>query len=184
MISFRRCGEIFVSQFRRVLIVSNMLLVSACASTAFVSTWKAPDAAPLQVKGAKVAAVVMMENEGSRRTAEDTLAREITARGAQGVAMYTIMPDAKPSKEEATRAALEKANVDAVVVMRPIDIHNKLEIKPATYVDSSYTGYWNGYYGHGWGAPWAGPVTIGTDINSTTTVTVETLVYSLKQNKL
>ena len=43
-----------------------------------------------------------------------------------------------------------------------------------------YGPYWGGYYGYGWGGAWGG----GTDIRTNTIVTVETLVYSLKQNKL
>jgi hypothetical protein len=47
------------------------------------------------------------------------------------------------------------------------------------YMGPPYAGYWGGYYGYGWGAPWG-----GTDIRTDTIVNVETLVYSLKQNKL
>ena len=43
-----------------------------------------------------------------------------------------------------------------------------------------YGPYWGGYYGYGWGGAWG----TGTDIRTDTIVTVETLVYSLKQNKL
>jgi len=48
-----------------------------------------------------------------------------------------------------------------------------------------YGAYWGGYYGYGWGSSWAGgPVSMGNDIRVDTIVYVETLVYSLKQNKL
>ena len=42
-----------------------------------------------------------------------------------------------------------------------------------------YGGYWGGYYGYGWGGAYG-----GTEIRTDTIVIVETLVYSLKQNKL
>ena len=44
----------------------------------------------------------------------------------------------------------------------------------------SYGPYWGGYYGYGWGGAWGG----GVDVRTNTIVTVETLVYSLQQNKL
>jgi hypothetical protein len=168
----------------RLMVLCSALVLSACAST-FVSTWKAPDAQPLELKGAKVAAVVMMEGRASRRLAEDTLAREITARGAQGIAMYSIVADETPSNEPATRAALEKAGIKGVVVMRPISVNKDITATPImTYADPHYGGYWGGYYGYGWTSPYAGTITSGGDIRVDTVVTVETLVYSLKQNKL
>ena len=42
--------------------------------------------------------------------------------------------------------------------------------------------YWGGYYGYGWGAPWGGAV--AGEIRTRTIVSIETLVYSMKQNKL
>jgi hypothetical protein len=47
-----------------------------------------------------------------------------------------------------------------------------------------YGGYYGGYYGHGWGATWGPPTMSGGEIRTDTIVIVETLVYSLKQNKL
>jgi hypothetical protein len=160
---------------------SALVLLAACSSTGFVSSWRAPDAQPLQVKGAKVAAVVMVDNEASRRVAEDKLAKEITARGAVGVPMYVIYPDAQPSNEPQARAALEDAGVLGVVVMRPVSVDKEIVSTPASYANPIYYGYWGGYYGAGWGAPWG--VAPG-EIRTNTIIRVETLVYSLKQNKL
>jgi hypothetical protein len=165
------------------IVLTASLTLFACASNPFVSSWKAPDAAPLELKGSKVAAVVMMENQASRRAAEDALAREITARGAQGVPMYTILPEGKPQNEAAARAALEQAGIAGAVVMRPMGVEKEVSSTPVTYSAPMYAGYYGGYYGHGWGASW-GPATMGGEIRTDTIVVVETLIYSLKQNKL
>jgi hypothetical protein len=156
-------------------------MLSACATTGFVSTWKAPDAQPLQLSGAKVAAVVMIGNEAARRAAEDALAREITAHGAQGVAMYTIQPEARPDNEQAVRAAVEGAGVAGAVVMRPVGKEKEVVATPVAYSGPMYGGYWGGYHGYGWGSPYAYG---GTEIRTDTIVSIETLVYSLRQNKL
>jgi hypothetical protein len=156
-------------------------MLSACATTSFVSTWKAPDAKALQLSGAKVAAVVMISNEAARRAAEDALAREITAHGAQGVAMYTIQPEARPNNEQAVRAAVEGAGVAGAVVMRPVGKEKEVVATPVAYGGPMYGGYWGGYYGYGWGSPYAYG---GTEIRTDTIVSIETLVYSLRQNKL
>lgn len=158
--------------------------LSACATTGFVSTWRAPDATPLQVSGSKVAAVAMVRNEASRRSAEDALARELMAHGAQGVAMYTILPDARPDNEQAVRTALEAAGVAGAVVMRPVGQEKEVVSTPVTYTGPVYGGYWGGYYGYGWGTPWGYGPAVGGDIRTNTIVSIETLVYSLRQNKL
>jgi hypothetical protein len=46
-----------------------------------------------------------------------------------------------------------------------------------------YRNYWDGYFDYGWGTSYA-PVQAGTTFDIKTTVSVETRVYSLRQNKL
>jgi len=166
-------------------VILSATAMSACATTGFVSTWKAPDAVRLEPKGVKVAAVAMVRNEAARRAAEDALAREITARGAQGVPMYTILPEGRPENEQAARAALEGQGFGGAVVMRPVGRDKEIVSTPVVYGGPVYGPYWGGYYGYGWGSPWGyGPPVAGADIRTNTIVSIETLVYSLRQNKL
>jgi hypothetical protein len=158
--------------------VLGVLALAACATTGFTSTWRNPEAQPLRAEGQTVAALVMAKNDATRLAAEDALAREITAQGAKGVPMYKILRE--PVKDEAAvKAALDKAGVAAVVVMRPVGKEQQITATPTMYAGPMYAGFWGGYYGYGWGAPYG-----GTDIRTDTIVSVETLVYSLKQNKL
>ncbi len=162
----------------RIVGLAGVLVFSACASTPFVSSWRAPDAEPLQIVGAKVAAVAMMNQVASRRAAEDAIARELTARGAVGVPMYTIYPNESPSDEPAARAALEREGFTGLVVFRPVSTEHEIVSTP-TYWGPGYSMYWGGYYGYGWGMPW-----YGAEVHTNTVVSVETLVYSLRQNML
>jgi len=79
----------------QLLLAVCALACSACASTAFESTWKSPDAKPLQLRDRRVAAVFVSRDPLLRRIAEDAMAREITARGARGVAAYTFLSDSE-----------------------------------------------------------------------------------------
>ncbi|HET9448069.1 MAG TPA: hypothetical protein VFO35_17520 [Steroidobacteraceae bacterium] len=164
------------------LVLLAAFALTACSTNDFVASWRAPDAQQLEVQGAKVAAVVMVNNEASRRVAEDKLAREISARGAVGVPMYVLYPDAQPSNEPHARSALEQAGVLGIVVMRPVSIEKEVVSTHVTYASPVYRGYWGGYYGAGWGTPWG--VADRGEIRTNTIVQVETLVYSLRQNKL
>jgi hypothetical protein len=153
--------------------------VAACATTSFDSTWKAPEARPVgSFAGKKVVGFVLTKNEAARRAAEDALARELTARGAQGVAGYAVVPVNVTDEAEA-KALVEKSGAEGVVVMRPVGKDKEIYSTPTMYTGPSYGRLWGGYYGYGWGGAWG-----ATEVRTNTIVSVETLVYSLAQNKL
>lgn len=156
------------------------LIAAGCATTAFTSTWKAPDAAPLALAGKKVGAMVIHNNEGTRRAAEDALAREITARGAQGQPTYPLLSNTAAKDQATARAAIEKAGFDGLVVMRPVGREKEVTYTPGMWTGQPmYGSFWGGYYGYGWGAVYS-PGYLQTD----TIVSVETLIYSMAQDKL
>ena len=158
-----------------VFVVASL---TACATTSFTSSWKAPDAQPIgSFAGQKVVAVAMSKNQAVRRSAEDTLVSVLNANGSQGIPSYSILGD--ETDEAKAKAAIEKSGAVAVVVMRPVAQEKEISSTPSMYVGPRYGGYWGGYYGYGWGGAWG-----GTEIRTDTIVIVETLVYSLKQNKL
>jgi len=150
-------------------------LLASCASTSFVSTWKAPDAQSLRGEG-KVVTVVMTQNEAMRRGAEDSLAQEITKMGAQAVPGYTLIQNEPTETEANANEALEKAGVGIVVTMRPTGVSQEISSSPT----ASATYWCGGYYGYVWGPAYGPSMEIHTD----TIVHIQTLVYSLKQNKL
>ena len=163
------------------LVAVAALVAAACAATTFNSTWKAPGAGPLNFKGKKVAALIVSKEEGVRYGAEDALAREITAQGAVGLPAYGLIPKELTQDKEKAKAFLEKAGVAGVVVMRVVGKDQQLSSSPATYYGGPYyaTFWGGGYYGYGWGGVYD-PGYLRTD----TIVSVETLVYSLEQDKL
>ncbi len=165
------------------LTLLGLAVLTGCASSPFTETWKDPNATPLEFKSEKIVAVVLAKSETTRRLAEDRLAQQVAVRGAQGRTMYSMLPDAREDNEAATRAALEAQGVKGVIVMRPVSIDKEVDVTHTTYYEPAYMNYWGGYYGYGWGASYGMPVT-DTRVRETTVVYIETLVYSLKQNKL
>jgi hypothetical protein len=189
-------------------VLSSAVLVGsfACSPAAptFTSSYRPPTAEPLDMKGEPVAAVVLMYDQPIRQRAESALARGITERGARGLAMYQLLPNAEPDDEDAARAAFERAGVQGVVVMRPRKAQRTVVTPPSTYSLPTYYGYWGGYYSYGWNNVWGAPdgpdrVTHGpqeanpysggvvhdpgrTDVYDV--IRVEILIYSLKQNQL
>lgn len=167
-----------------VLLQIGFVAAAGCSSASFVSTSRNPAAASLNLLGAKVAAVVIMDDQTRRYSAESTLAKEISAQGAVGVPMHSIHPDSTPSNEPAVRTALESARVKGLVVMRPVSVEVDAEVTPVRYSESTNREYWGSYYGAAWSTPYGTAQVTGGDLITTTTVVVETLVYSMQQNQL
>jgi hypothetical protein len=157
------------------------LMLTACASTTFSSTWRAPDAQGVDPTGKKVAAVYMSTNESSRRAAEDILARKLTEHGAQGVPSYTLIETSVASDVDRTKKQLSEAGVDGVVIMRVLGEKERTRVTytGAPYGYAPYYRTWSGYWGFGWGAPYS-----PAEVTTTTELAIETLVYSLTRNEL
>jgi hypothetical protein len=156
-------------------------MLAACASSSFVSTWKAPDAQPVDPAGKKVAAVYMTSSESNRRAAEDILARKLTERGAQGVPSYTLVDSSVVTDVERTKKLLSEAGVDGVVIMRVLGERERTRVTytGAPWGYAPYYRHFSTYWGFGWGAPYS-----PTEVSTTTELNIETLVYSLTRDKL
>jgi hypothetical protein len=156
-------------------VFAGVALLVSCSSTQFISTWKAPDAQSLKGEGNKVATIVMTQNETMRRSAEESLANEITRRGGQGIPGYSLVQNEPVQDEGQAKTALEQAGIALIVAMRPAAVSKEISSTP-----TASAGYWGGYYGYGWGAAYG----TGMDIHTDTIVQIQTMVYSMKQNKL
>jgi|SRR5688572_15029422 len=163
------------------LFVAVGLSVTAAAcgtSTRFLSTWSARDAQPVAANGLRIATVFFNQNESVRRESEDVIANEVRRYGAMPVPSYNIVPD-NPNDREAAKRKLEQAGVDAVLSMRVVARERVLDYGPGYWAGSPHYGSLWGYWGYGWGGV-NDPSFLGSDV----VVGVETLLYSLKDEKL
>lgn len=164
--------------------VAAAAALAACASTTYKSTWSNPEAKPGTLAGKKVAAVIVSKDEATRRPAEKALADQLTAAGAQGIPAFTIVPPEVIKDKDKAKEQLVAQGVDAVVIMRVTGKDKELNYTPGMampvgYWGGPHYGTWGGYWGYGWGMAYS-PGYLTTD----TIVSVETLVYSLNQDKL
>lgn len=164
----------------RIAVVAAALAPLACSTTTFESTWRAPDAAPIRLEGRKVVALFFSKNPATRRRAEDAMAREISARGAEGIPGYTVLSDQAIKDEEASKAKLESLGFSGTVAMRVVGRETQYAYAPATvWVYPHYRHFWGGYWRWGWGTVWEpGYLTVDKIVR------VETLVYSFERDEL
>ena len=166
--------------FRNFALLALVTAATGCASSSFNSTWVNPEAAPAAFAGKKVLAVVQVKEEGRRRSGEDALAAEITKRGGQGIASYTMFASSAPGQDTAAaRARAQQAGISGIVLMRFRGKEQSVSSSPSYNTtmmmgDPFYRNAW-GAYGYGWST---------SEIRTDTKVLVETRVYSLEQGRL
>jgi hypothetical protein len=159
-----------------VLIGLNVMAYSAGK---FSKTWKNPDAKPVNWKGKKVAAFAWTALNANREAAENALARELTQRGAQAVAGHTLIPPEAEKDREAAKRILAAAGITGAVMMRVADLQQETVTTSgqAYYLGPNYSSFW-GYWDSGMIGYVPGMV------DTKVTVVVETLVYSIDQDRL
>jgi hypothetical protein len=149
------------------------LLVACATTTTLTSTWKAPDTQSMSLVGKSIATVFITDTESQRRTGENALAGDLSARGARAFGTFLLLPSEPQLDAETAQARLLAAGANAVVTMRVVGSDQRITYTPGTVVGPPYRGF-GPYWGHGWRTAYR-PGTLRTD----TLVSVETLVHSL-----
>ena len=166
--------------FNRVVVALAVTVAYGLAVSAasFQSVWKSPEVTEVNYAGKKVAALIVSDDMNLRMSAEEALARELTALGANGVAAYRLIPAEELRNEGQAKGWFERASVDAVIVMRLVSNRQELTYTPAYWTTSYYGSLW-GYYGYAWQS-------IGTSgyLDLDRIFTVETLIYRVSNGHL
>jgi hypothetical protein len=158
--------------------IAMTAVASLSAAIKFTSTFKSLDAGAVSFAGKKVAALVISNDIGLRVPAEESLARELTARGMQAVATYRIAPKEELARAETAKPWFEKAAVEGIVVVRPVSADRRQAYTPGTWMNANYGTLW-GYYGYGWGS-----VYVPGSVQKETVVVAETTIYSVPRDQL
>lgn len=163
----------------RTTVIAVLAAITAASAASFKSIWKAPDAGTTTFADRKVAALVITKDQALRMSAEEALVRQLVPLGIRAEASYRMIPGEEMRDKEKARAWFEKIGVEGVVAMRPVSADTVKTYQPSMWSAGYYTSLW-GYYGYTWGVAWSPGATVRED----TTVTVETLVFSVPRNKL
>jgi len=155
------------------------LLLSACAGggTNMVDSWKDPSAGPIEFK--KVAVFFLNEDQTVRGIGEEEMVQQIKRTVA--VPSIALFPQLNPKDIDRIVDQLKRRSFDGAVLMHIVNVDEKVTVspgvRPAYYV--SIFSYYNyvvptlGYYP---GLP--------SKERKDRKVKVETVVYSLAENKL
>lgn len=167
----------------KVIFIGALLLavasLTAFGGVKFVKTWKNPDAQPGSWQGKKVAVFAMTVLVSNREGVEGALVRELTRLGVQAVPGKTLVPEAAEKNLEAVKRILVNSGITGAVIMRVADLQQGI----VSYTGTAYLQqtYYSSFYGY-WEYGIAGYVP--PTAKSKTTVMVETLAYSIDQDRL
>jgi hypothetical protein len=151
---------------------------TAAAAVKFTSTWSAPEARNVNFRGQKVAALVISDDLSLRMSAEEALARELSARAMQGVAAYRLIPSEELKNADRAKAWFERDTVAGVVVLRPVSQEQVKRYPADIWATANYSTLW-GYYPYGWTT-----VYVAGSAATDTVIVVESLIYQVSTGKL
>ncbi len=137
------------------------------------TTWAAPGVGPLDFAGKKVVAIALTDDMNVKMSAEEALAREITARGPVGVASYRTIPKEELVDKDRAQQWFARTNVAGAVLVRVINIDTTREYSSVMF-GAAYYQTFSGFYEYGT----ATIVPIGNGKDKTT-YAIETLLYDV-----
>jgi len=164
-----------------------MLLLSACASSSLVRSWRDPayQGPPLQ----NVLIIGVSQDGATRRIFEDRFVARIRGHGARAVPSYTLVPEDGEVPEETVNEAVREAGADGVIITRLISVQQETAVVPG-YSQTTVAP------GLGYGAPMGAHrdfygfyQSVWTTYQPPTVhryqvVTLETNLWSVKQGRL
>jgi hypothetical protein len=164
---------------RRVSVVLSVMAAVTCGvvlcaqSAKLKTTWAAPGTGPVSFAGKKVAALAITSAMDVRMSAEEAMAREITARGPQGIAAYRAIPKELLADKEQAKQWFAKTGVAGVVTIRVVDVDTTKEYS-SVVVGTPYYQSFASYYDYGY----ARVIPIG-DPRERKTFAIETVLYDI-----
>jgi hypothetical protein len=163
----------------KILLYSVAIMVLAgCTSTKIVSSWREPDKTVVLDQLDKVLVVAMLRNETNRHNAEDQMVGYLKGKG---VAAYSYLDHARDAaNEDILRRKLQQGGFDGAITMTLIDVDKEENYTPGNI--TSYPTYYRNFRGY-YTRRWTSYSTPGY-YSTTKTYTVETNVYSLKEDRI
>jgi hypothetical protein len=152
-----------------------LVLVSGCwRRTQLAATWHEPS--PTLLNFNRTVAVFVTTDESMRRAVEDQLAAVFP----NTIPSYRVLPNAASADKATILQQLRGAGFDGAISMRVTNVSEQINY------NAGYGGaYWGGAYGFNgyWDNAWAYPYN-PYYITTTQIVSVETNIYSLRDDKL
>jgi hypothetical protein len=136
----------YLAKGGRLFAAAGLFLLSSCATTKIVGSWK-----DNTVNGTfrKVVVVGVFEAYDTRKIFEYDFADRLKARGVEAIPSYHIFPGDKLPTKEVSVAEFRKRGLDHVLVTRVLDREAWMNVyRGKSYFVPTYYGYYGDFYGY------------------------------------
>ena len=126
------------------LILFASLFFFSCATTKITETWKDP-----RYRGAPFSDLFVIgvaKKDTTRRSFENMFVEKLQAAGVQAVASSSVMESDQKIEKESILAAIEKLDIDAVLITRLVSLKEKEIRSPSTSEQGRPDDYQGRYY--------------------------------------
>jgi hypothetical protein len=162
-----------------LLLVLVVLCASGCASTQIINAWQDPKFSGPPLK--RVMVIGVTRQAGIRRTFEDQFVSQLRAKGVDGVASYTLIPEDGEVPKERLAQAVRESEVEGVLITRLVRAEVQTQVYAAPYAGPPYFGFY-GYYSWAWVGYYDAPQAYSYDVVTAETnlfdATSDTLIWS------
>ncbi len=121
-----------------IMIFTLPLLLSSCATTSIVDTWRNPGIAAQ--KHHKLLAVYISRNDSVRRVYEDILVNELKQKGIEAEPGHMFIPGGLKVVRPALEKGIKESSADGVVTIQLIRIEQRVVVEPG--YAPLYPDYW------------------------------------------
>ena len=166
------------NRLTRVVVLCGVLALAACAAPTVLNTqWLSPDFKDKPIRNILVVAVV--KDSTNRRTFEDAMVRQLTAKGVKAEPSYRYAPDAGVMEQAKMQQAVKQSGATGVLLSRVVNVSQTVKVSPGMYmgppVGYGFGGFY-GYYGGMWASSYYTPPMLYTEEN----VSADTRLFEAK----
>ncbi len=153
-------------------------LIIACTTAPQIkSVWKDP---AYQGHPHRIVVIGMSKEPLNRRVFEDEFVAQLKTRGADALASYTLLPDAKQDDQAAIAKMMVEQVADTVLLTRLVSRRSVKTVMPGTvYYYPAYYGKWHDYYRHGYD-----PIVTPGYVSKSEFALMETNLYDARTDNL
>ena len=133
------------------LLLLLSLILGGCASQPQIKqVWKDP---AYHGHPHRIMVIGMAKEPLNRRIFEDEFVSQLKAHGADALASYALLPDARQDSQAAITRLVEEQVPDTLLITRVVSKRSVKTVMPGTvYYRPAYYGHWRDYYHYGYDA--------------------------------
>jgi len=170
----------FTRRLHALLAVLAVVLLAACATpTTLNAQWVNPLYAGKAPLG-KIMVMGITKDSTNRRVFEDSMVKELSARGVPAVPSYIHLPADGPAELALIENAVKAASANAIITSRVVNVSQTVEVIPGMVMGPGFGRPmgWGGFYGF-YNGMWASSFSTPPQIRTQENIVADTQLFDV-----